>query len=156
MDSEAQAQAHRFFSAHCFNGAWDLMDKQTRTSQENLAMEHMAQASLWHWLQREDRTATHLSVGYWQLSRVYALLKQADNSLRFAEHCLEVSQSGQVEPFYLGYAYEALARATVLAGNRLQAEAFLSTAQTYLQKVEDVDHRQALELDLASVMNTPC
>ena len=50
-------------------------------------------------------------LAYWQVSRIYALLGQADNARRYGELCLEVSQEPGVQPFYLAYAHEALARA---------------------------------------------
>lgn len=153
MNVETQTLAHRFFSGHCFNGVWDLMDKPERTPQEDLQMEHMAHASLWHWLQREDHTATHLSVGYWQLSRVYACLKHPETSLRFANQCLDVSQTGAVESFYLGYAYEALARSMAIAGQPEEANSFLEQAQTHLQAVSDQGLHEALAKDLAEIID---
>ncbi len=31
-------KAHQFFSAHCFNSAWELIDKPARTPEENEQM----------------------------------------------------------------------------------------------------------------------
>ncbi len=57
--------AHRFFSAHCFNSTWKLIDKAKRTEPENEQMIQCTLASLWHWTQREDCTDMNLSIGYW-------------------------------------------------------------------------------------------
>ena len=46
------AKAHQFFSAHCFNSAWELIDKPERTPEENEQMIQRTMASLWHWTQR--------------------------------------------------------------------------------------------------------
>jgi hypothetical protein len=86
-----EAGAHRFFSAQCFNRAWDLIRKPDRTDLENEQMLLLSQASLWHWTQRSDCTPRHLSIGYWQLSRVQALLGQAENALDSAKKCLRYS-----------------------------------------------------------------
>jgi hypothetical protein len=67
-------QAHRHFSASCFNLAWELIDKPDRTAEDDEQMVRLAQASLWHWTQRSDCTDKNLSIGYWQVSRVCALL----------------------------------------------------------------------------------
>ena len=32
------AKAHQFFSAHCFNSAWELIDKPERTPEETEQM----------------------------------------------------------------------------------------------------------------------
>ena len=51
------AAGHRFFSAHCFNSAWEMIDKATRTVAEAEQMLLRAFASLYHWTQRADCTA---------------------------------------------------------------------------------------------------
>ena len=57
----------------------------------------------------------HLSVGYWQASRIQAIFGNAVEARRHAEVCL--SYSIALEPFFLGYAHEALARAAHVAGD---------------------------------------
>ena len=74
------AKAHQFFSAHCFNSAWELIDKPERTPEENEQIIQRTMASLWHWTQREDCTDQNLSIGYWQAARVYALAGEPDNA----------------------------------------------------------------------------
>lgn len=96
--------AHRYFSAHCFNQAWELIEKAERTPDEDEQMIRLSLAATWHWTQRSDCTPTHLSVGYWQAARIYAILGQAENARRYAQMCLEASQAPGVEPFYLAYA----------------------------------------------------
>jgi hypothetical protein len=41
--------AHRYFSAHCFNAAWELIEKKDRTPEEDRQMVSLNQASLYHW-----------------------------------------------------------------------------------------------------------
>ena len=144
------AAAHRHFSASCFNGGWELIDKPNRSPDEDRLMVSMCHASLYHWLQRPDCTSRSLSIGYWQLSRVHALLKQADNARYYGQHCLTHSQNEDL--FYLGYAHEALARAEALAealaGNRSEADKHLATASGLALQVTDKDEREMLEADL--------
>ena len=92
--------AHREFSAAAFNLAWDLIEKSDRTPEEDMQLVCRAAASLWHWSQREDVTDQNLSVGYWQLSRVFAILGEANMAKRCGELCL--SKSTNAEPFYVG------------------------------------------------------
>ena len=54
--------AHKYFSAHCFNSAWDLIEKSDRTADDDDRMIRLAQASVWHWTQREDCAKRNLSV----------------------------------------------------------------------------------------------
>jgi hypothetical protein len=56
--------AHRYFAAHCFNKAWDLIEKRDRTSEDDLLMVALNQASIYHWLQRPDCGNKQRSVGF--------------------------------------------------------------------------------------------
>jgi hypothetical protein len=143
--------AHRFFAAECFNKAWDLIDKPNRTAEENEQMIRLSLASVWHWTQRTDCTPGNLSIGYWQTSRVYALLGQADNARRYGQMCLEVSQGEGMLPFYLGYAYEALARAETVAGNPAQRDRYLEQARQVTERITDLETQQQLLADLATI-----
>ena len=40
--------AHRYFAAHCFNTAWDLIEKKNRTPEDDRMMVALNQASLFH------------------------------------------------------------------------------------------------------------
>ena len=143
--------AHKYFSADCFNKTWDYIDKPIRKTSEEDAMLRLSLASLWHWTQREDCTDTNLSVGYWQVARVFAHLRQADNARHYGELCLEVSQKEGVQPFYLGYAYEALARAEHMAGNLDKMEDFLVQAHQAATLVSDAEEKRMLQKDLATI-----
>jgi hypothetical protein len=141
--------AHKFFAADCFNKAWDLIDKEGRTPEEDEQMILLNQASIWHWTGRDDCKDTNLSVGYWQASRIYALLGQADSARRYGE--LSLKYSHDAEPFFAGYAYEALARAEKVAGDAAQMNGYLEQAKAQAEKVTDEQDRKLLEDDLATI-----
>jgi len=143
------AAAHEYFAAHCFNRAWDLIDKEERTPQDDLLMVALNQASIYHWLERADCDDRRLSVGYWQASRIQAVLGNAGEARRHAETCLSFSEA--LPPFYLGYAYEALARAATLAGDRKASASHLARAKDLAAQVEDEEERDALLGDLADL-----
>ena len=143
--------AHKYFSADCFNRTWDYIEKPVRTKSEDEAMLHLSLASLWHWTQREDCTSTNLSIGYWQVSRVFALLRQADNARYYGELCLEAAQKEGVPPYYLGTAYETLARAELVAGNLDKMEGFLIQAHQVATLLPDPEEKKMLLSDLATI-----
>ena len=154
-DFDVQA-AHKYFAANCFNNAWDLIDEMTRdkkarTSEEDHEMLALSMASAWHWTQREDCTAQNMSVAYWQLARVFALLGQADNARRYGQMCLNVSKSEGIPPFYLGYAYEALARAEMVAGDKAKLAEYESEARSAAERVTDAESKKMLMDDLATI-----
>ena len=143
------AAGHRYFSVMCFNKTWEFIDNPHRSPDEELAMLQTAMASLWHWSQREDATPQNLSVGNWQVSRVYCLLGQVDNALRYAEVSLKLTEG--CEPFYAAFAYEALARAEMVAGNKAKMQEYLEKAFVLAEKVEDEEDKQVLMADLRSI-----
>jgi hypothetical protein len=57
---------------------------------------------------------------------------------------MSLGYSCGLEPFDIGYAYEALARATALAGNPQKAVEYLSLAQIQARLVRNAEHRALL------------
>ena len=145
------ASAHKYFAAQCFNQAWDLIEKTGRTPEDDRLMESLSQASIYHWLHRSDCTDQNLSVGYWQASRIQAILGHAPEALRHAQVCLAYSEG--LAPFYLGYAHEALARAHALAGNASAAAQALRQAFELAGLVEEKSDREALLSDLKQLQS---
>jgi hypothetical protein len=143
--------AHRYFSVQCYNQAWGLIDKPDRTPEEDEQMLRLSLASHYHWTQRDDYSATSKSIAYWQTSRIYALLGQGEAARRYGQLCLEASQGQGVAPFYLGYAYEALARAEAITGDREKMEAYLREARRAAEQVSEADDRKVLLDDLDTI-----
>lgn len=141
--------AHKYFSVKCFNAAWDLMDKPDRTTEESQEMLRLSMTSLFHWSQRDDCTNQNKSVGYWQVSRIFVLLEQVENAHQYANFSLEASHGE--EPFYIGYAYEALARAESQTGNTKKRDEYLQQAFEQATKVSDAEWKNILVDDLETI-----
>lgn len=144
-----EAAAHRYFAGACFNRTWELLDQADRTPEDDEAMIACCLASLWHWQQRPDVSRRNLSIGYWQVSRVYAVLGQAQNAWRYGELCLRISEGE--EPFYVGYAYEALARAAQLAGDANLTQQYLRHAEELAAHLPEGEEREMLVQDLRNL-----
>ena len=150
-ESEKMQNLHQHFSASCFNECWGLIDKADRSPEDTENMILLSAASLWHWKQRDDCTPQNLSIGYWQLSRAYALAEQYDMAQLVGEACVKVSLDGKLAPFFLGYAYEALARAAIGQGDFATAAAHLDKAETELLGVADEEEKELLQADLTAL-----
>lgn len=140
------AAAHHHFSAEFFNLTWELIEKEERSSEGTERMISMSHASLAHWRMRHDCTARNLSIGYWQLSRVYAVAGQADNASHYGQLCLELS--GQEPPFYIAYAHESLGRAAKLKGDKALLDFHLAEAGRWASQVSDPEEKKMLDDDL--------
>lgn len=141
--------AHKFFSTENFNKTWDYIERSNRSPEDDMTMLHTAIASLWHWTQREDATPENLSVGYWQVSRVYNLIKQPNNARTYG--LLSLHHAGDLGAFLKGYAYETLARAEMGSGNRVAMYFYLEKAREMAEQIADEEDRQLLRKDLESI-----
>ena len=56
-----------------------------------------------------------------------------------------------VPPFFLGYAYEALARAAAVAGNEQDMATYLEKARAAANGVQEADNRKMLLDDLLTI-----
>ncbi len=149
IDFKNQAELHEYFSKHCYNQAWELIDKTDRSEEETEEMVHYALASLFHWSKREDCTDRHKSIGCWQVSRCYTLASELEQAERYGNLCLEFSENE--EPFYLGYAHEALARVHALTGNTKEKEKHLNIAGDLSEKIKDKEEKERLLTDLKTI-----
>jgi hypothetical protein len=98
---------------------------------------------------REDATHKNLTVGYWQVSRVYCLIGQSINARKHG--MLSLQYAKELSPFYKGYAYETLARAEMVADNPVIMRVYLDKARDTLEQIEDNEQKQQLEQDLESI-----
>jgi hypothetical protein len=144
--------AHQHFSTSCFNQAWDLIEKEARTPEEEERMLNLSMASIWHWSQRPDCTSKELSIGYWQVSRIYAITGRPENATWYAEKCREVTEDSDLPPFYLGYAYEALARAAMAGRDRQAAMEYIAQARGLAKQEQSDEDRQLLLDDLGTIL----
>jgi len=141
--------AHRHFAPAAFNLAWTFLDQAERTADDAERLLEASYASLWHWRQRADCDSTRLAVGYWQLSRIYAVLGRVAD----AEHygALSLASADETQPFFRGYAYEALARASAVAGDARACHERLEQARYWAERVEEESEKRGLLDDLATI-----
>jgi len=127
------------------------MGLRERTPEQDDELIHAAHASRHHW--GEVGTAANLARGEWQLSRVYATLGRAEPALHHARRCLAYCEAkpDALEDWDLPYAYEALARAQLVAGAADEARRAAQSARKLGARIEDPEDRELLEADLATL-----
>jgi hypothetical protein len=145
------AKTHEKLSVDCFNSAWDLMDKTDRTPAEDEDMLRLSMASCWHWTQRPDCTNQHLSVGYWQISRIHSILGRSIEARRYGELSLAASDDETVAPFARAYAYEALARSSAISKNETRKLEYIALANKIIETIADAETQKMLQDDLATI-----
>jgi DNA-binding transcriptional MerR regulator len=147
MRSESlQAEEHRRLGIDLYNRTWTLMDSPGDE------MLHCAHASAYHWMQAGGTTANRAR-SEWLCSRVYSILDRPEPALRHARRCLELVESApaEMEDWDIAGAYEALARANLVAGEREEARRYLELGREETAKIADPDDRKHIEADLDSL-----
>jgi hypothetical protein len=140
---------HRKIGSDLFNYTWSLLDRKDRSEEEIDEMLHAAHASRYHW--GHAGTSLNRSIGEWQVSRVYAILGRAEPAFYHARRALEIARRNRLSRFYLAYAYEALARAAAVAGQRPARNRYLREARKIGAGVRNQDDRRMLLEDLVTI-----
>jgi hypothetical protein len=145
------ASGERQQAVDLFNLVWTLMETPERTPQQDDEMIHAAHASRHHWA--AVGTDANLARGEWQVSRVYATLGRGEPAIYHAERCLAYCEASpdDIADWDLPYAYEALSRAHLTAGNQVEAKRYAARARELGARVEDEHDREHLEEDLATL-----
>ena len=152
MNDQSDNRTHRRLAASCFNKTWEYLRKPELTAKEVEEMIHVSHASFWHWNQVGHHTPLNISIGTWQLARVYAVAGLPERAEYFAQRCIEVGENNDLPPYYVGYGYEASARAKVLQGERQAALDLISRAKRLADQVPELDDRMVLLDDLNAIL----
>jgi DNA-binding transcriptional MerR regulator len=154
MGTTAEAlepEAQRRLGVDLFNKTWTLMEASSRTREDDDELVHCAHASAYHW--QQVGTQANRARSEWQCSRVYTLLGLAGPALRHARRCLELVEGApeEMEDWDLAAAYEALARAHMVAGDAGETGRYVELGRAALLAIEDPDDRVPLESDFATI-----
>jgi hypothetical protein len=147
-DPQEAERWHRWMAAHFFNRAWELLELE-RTPGQDRELLAAALASWLHW--QRVGSPVNLAVAEWQVSRVHAVLGDAGRAEVHARAGLGIAQASALGPFYLGYAFESLARAAALAGDQEQRGRWLGLARAAAEQVPDQEERALLLADLETI-----
>jgi hypothetical protein len=149
--AELDGATHRALGAELFNHVWTLLEKPDRSDAEIDEMIHTVHASRFHWSHAEGREPVHAARGEWQCSRVYAVLERGEPALWHARRCLAIVEDAGLGTFDRAAAFEALARASTVAGERAAAADWKAKAAALLDGISDAEDREVIEGDLATL-----
>ncbi len=149
-EMELTAAQHEQCGRALFNQVWTLLEKPDRTEHETDLMIHACHASWLHW-SKVPAPPANGARGEWQLSRVYAAAGQAGPALHHAERCLKICRDHGIGDFDLAFAFEAVARAQALRGNREECARHVALAEEAGRHIAGDDDRKLLFDDLRTV-----
>jgi len=147
------AADQRTLAVRLFNEVWRLLETEQRTSEQDDEMIHMAHASRYHW--GPIGTAVNRVRGEWQCSRVYATLGRAEPARYHAKRALDICQEHGIGDFDLAFCYEALARASAIAGDAEETARWTARAVEATEQIGDPEDRGLVRADLATITELP-
>ena len=142
-------EQHRRIGSDLFNYTWTLLDRPRLRPAEVDEMLNAAHASRYHW--GHAGTALNRSIAEWQLSRVYATLGRSEPALYHGRRALQIARHDRLGRFYLAYAYEGMARASALSGDRRSRARYVRQARTVGARIRDRADRERLLADLSTI-----
>jgi DNA-binding transcriptional MerR regulator len=145
LDAESQTALAKAL----YNRVWELLEQADRTPADDEELVHTAHASRHFWTGVGDEK--NRSIGDWQVSRVYSTLGRGEPAVHHARRALEHAQNVEGETWLLASAYEGLARAYAVAGDRAAAAEWKAKAVARLAEVADPDDREIVEGDIATL-----
>jgi len=125
------------------------MDKKERTKEDDDKMVHAAHASRFHW--GEIGKPVHFERGEWQISRVYSVLNRPQPALYHAKRCLEICKENNIGDWDIAFAYEAMARAYVVAGEKTESVKYIKLAKEAGEQIKEKEDRDLFFTDLKTV-----
>jgi hypothetical protein len=150
---EFDAAAHRRLGVDLFNHVWTLIEKADRSPAEIDEMIHAAHASTYHWSKAGSNA--NLGRGEWQVARVYSVLGRGEPARWHAARCLVYIEAAlaaeEADDWDIAAAYEALARASAVAGEVGEATTWRDKAREALAGIADPADRELVEGDLATL-----
>lgn len=146
---ELDPATRRALAVGLFNLVWTLLEKPNRSREQDDEMLHAAHASRYHW--GEVGEAVNLARGEWQCSRVYAVLGRGEPALWHARRCIEIYEENGIGDWDIASGYEAMARASAVAGDGPAARDWKAKALAACGLISEADDRQLIEQDLATL-----
>ena len=149
--TDLDAATHRALGVALYNHVWTLLETADRTPAQTDEMIHAAHASRFHWSRAEGSEPVNLARGEWQCSRVYAVLGRGEPALWHARRCLAINEANGSADWDIASAYEAMARASAVAGDAAAAADWKAKATAAFDGIADQDDRDIIEGDLATL-----
>ena len=149
ISSELDPNTQKAIASALYMRVWELLEKPDRSTPDIDEMINAAHASRYLW--SAVGNGKHWATGDWQIARVYAVLGRSEPAVFHARRCLDQAVHVEGENWLLASAYEGLARAYAVAGDRAAALEWKAKAERRLEEVADPDDREIVERDIATL-----
>ena len=145
-----EQQAHQYFAIQAFNGAWELIEKAERTTDDDAEMLERAFTSRWHWghVGGEEQLAT----GEWQIAHVASLLGMGALAQVYARRAFARCEREGWGDWQRASMLEGMARAAAAAGDATEHAKYFALAEGAVAAIAEDEEREVIASQLATVL----
>ena len=141
---------HQELAVETYNTAWELLDSQDRTPEEDDRVLTLAFTSRHHW-DEAGGGDEQLAVGDWFIGHVAAQVGLGGLALRFSRRALDRVEAAGLEGWLRASVYEGMARANAAVGDTEERERYTALAEAALAGIDDPEEREVIEDQLRSI-----
>lgn len=136
-------EAHRWFAVEMNNQAWDLLESDSRTDQNNEVLRNTAHAAWRHWW--EVGTSINQQRAECLLAQVHAEFGESESAAHHARLALGDSAADSMQPFDWAFTHDAASRAFGLLGKSSLQHTHRKTAISYRNQLTDETDRELVD-----------
>ena len=138
-------EAHRWFAVEMNNQAWDLLESDSHTDQDNELLRNTAHASWRHWW--EVGTSINQQRAECLLTQVHAALGESQPAAHHARRALTLGESAadSMQPLDWAFTHDAASRAFGLLGESSLQQTHRETAISYRNQFTDETDRDLVD-----------
>lgn len=137
-------KANRWFAIECNNQAWDLVEADERTADQQEKMLHLAHASRYHW--QHAGTEINWLRAEVLLSTAYSFANRSENAIIYAESARKlIGQTSEFTPFDQASLSGAHALALSICGESEESKEMFGKFAHDLSLVAEEEDRNLLK-----------
>jgi hypothetical protein len=140
---------HKKIAIQTNNQIWPVLESEQPTDTQLENAVHAAHTSRYHW--GKIGTAVNLARAEYMISRVYSAMNRGEPALFHAKRCLGVTKENKIGDFDLAFAYEVMARAQGVAGNKAKCKKYYELARIAIDQIKEPEDKKICEGELKKV-----
>ena len=149
IDDGLTKEEHRKIGVRHYNRCWALLDRATRTSQEDDELLESSFVQRYHWFLAGG--SDQFVMADWMVSRAAAATGHGKLALHYARLAYDRAQSPETPDWLRASVAEGVARAYAALGDSTHRDQWLRDAEELVAKIVDQEDRELIREQLLTV-----
>jgi hypothetical protein len=139
----------RTLATQLFNRCWEILEMESRSSDDDVELITSALTSRYHWL--NAGASEQWIISDWMVSRAAAAIGVFELSLSFARRAHDAAQNGDFPDWLVASSAEGMARAYACSGNAEEFAKWNALAGRLVEVIADEEDRALIAGQLAEL-----